>query len=99
MDDNGTHGGRTKASILAAGVALWRDDPRSVSARGVASRLGMTHGAVLYHFGTSDALRDAIAAEAVRKGDTKIVPMLIAEQHPAAAALSSADRRRYLAGC
>ena len=94
-----THGKRTKAAILATGLTLWRDDPRSVSARGIGSALGLTHSAVLYHFGSSDGLRDAIAAEAVRMGCGVIVPQLIASRHPAVADMAAPDRARYLAGC
>lgn len=99
MVDTGTHGERVKASILATGLDLWRGDASKVSARAIGQALGMTHSAVLYHFGTADALKAAIACEAVRMGDTVIVPMLIAGKHPAADALGAADRRRYLAGC
>ena len=98
MDDQ-THGQRTRAAILATGLVLWRDDPMSVSARKIAKRLGITHGAVLYYFDNADGMKAAIAAEAVRAGDTVIVPMLIASRHPAADCLSASDRRRYLAGC
>jgi AcrR family transcriptional regulator len=94
-----THGDRVKASILATGLALWRADPATVSARAIGQALGISHGAVLYHYGSADALKAAIAAEAVRVGDTVIVPMLIAARHTAADVLSAADRRRYLAGC
>lgn len=93
-----THGNRTKAAILATGLTLWRDDPRSVSARGIGTVLGLTHSAVLYHFGSSAGLRDAVAAEAVRTGCTIIVPQLIASRHAVVADMASADRARYLAG-
>lgn len=99
MTDERSHGERVKASILAAGLDIWRSDAAAVSARKIGARLDMTHSAVLYHFGDVDALKAALAAEAVRVGDTVIVPQLIASRHPAAAALSDADRRRYLAGC
>ena len=99
MAENETHGERTKAAILSTGLDLWRGDPRSVSARGIGSMLGLTHGAVLYHFGSSEALRDAVAAEAVRTGCEIIVPQLIASKHPAVAHMAPADRARYLAGC
>lgn len=94
-----SHGERKRASILATGIALWRDDPAKVSARRIGAQLGMTHSAVLYHFGNVEALRSAIAVEAVRVRDDVIIPQLIASRHPAAAALSATERRRYLAGC
>lgn len=97
--DERSHGERVKAAILAAGLALWRDDAAAVSARKIGARLDMTHSAVLYHFGDVDGLRSALAAEAVRIGDVVIVPQLIASRHPAAATLGEAERRRFLAGC
>ncbi len=99
MNEDRTHGERVKAAILAEGLALWRDDPASVSARKIGGRLGMTHSAVLYHFGGVETMKAAIADEAVRTACPVIVPQLIASRHPAAGALSVADRRRFLAGC
>jgi AcrR family transcriptional regulator len=93
------HGDRVKVSILAAGLALWRCNPGSVSARAIGQRIGMSHSAVLYHYKSSDALKTAIAAEAVRIGDKVIIPMLIASRHPAADTLNANDRRRFLADC
>lgn len=99
MDDNGSHGERVKRLILTCGIKLWRKDPVTVSARRIGLMMNMTHGAVLYHFGTADAMKAAIADEAVRLGDDVIIPQLIAAKHPAADALTVEDRRRYLAGC
>lgn len=90
-----THGEKVRAAIVAAGLDLWREHPAYVSARKVGKAIGLTHSAVLYHFGTSAALRDAVAAEAVRTGCRVVVPQLIALKHPAAAALSAAERRRF----
>lgn len=94
-----THGDRVKARILAAGLDLWSFDAGAVTARRIGKRLGMTHGAVLYHFAGIDALKHAIAVEAVRVKDAVIVPMLIASKHPAAADLSESERRRYMRDC
>lgn len=94
-----THGQRTKAAILATGLTMWREDSRSVSARGIGTALGLTHSAVLYHFGSSDGLRDAIAAEAVRTGCVVIVPQLITARHAAVADMAPSDRARYLTEC
>lgn len=99
MTDTGTHGERQKALMLVCGIKLWRQSPDAVSARRIAKMMDMTHHGVLYHFGTSAAMRDAIAYEAVRVGDPVIVPMLIVSRHSAADGLSAADRLRYLAGC
>lgn len=89
------HGERTKQAILDAGLALWPN----VSARGIGKRLGMTHPACLYHFGTSAALKDAIAREAVRIGRADVIRQLIVTGHPAVAHLTVAERQGWLAGC
>jgi AcrR family transcriptional regulator len=99
VDDNRTHGERVKAAIIATGIRLWHVNPAHVTARRIAREHGVTHAAVLYHFGNAEGLRNAIADAAVSCGDRVIVPQLITAKHPAAAALSEADRRQYLAGC
>jgi AcrR family transcriptional regulator len=91
-----THGDRTRAAILAAGLKLMRDDPGRLSARRVGKALGMTHSAILYHYGTSEGLRDAIAHHAVAERCPVVIRYLVAMRHPAADALSAADRRRAL---
>lgn len=94
-----THGERVKALILATGVALMRDTLKTVSARQIARKLGLTHGAVLYHFGSAVRLQQAVAAEAVRLGDGRIIPLLITTKHAAVSGMSLADRNRWLRGC
>lgn len=88
-----THGEKTKQRIVTTGLQLWPN----VSARKIARALGLTHTAVLYHYGTSAALRDAVALHAVAVGDRAIVPQLIASRHAAAASLTAAQRAEYLA--
>lgn len=94
-----THGEKVKAAILAEGLALWRLNRHTVSARRIGARLDMTHGNVLYHFRDAAGLHDALAAEAVRINDVKIMRQLIAEGHAAVASVSPDDRRRIMAGC
>lgn len=94
-----SHGARVRAAIIAVGLDLWRTDPTSVSARGIGTRLKMTHSAVLYHFGSASALKHAVASEAVRVGDPAVVPHLIVTGHPAAALLTPEQRATYLSGC
>jgi AcrR family transcriptional regulator len=91
-----THGQGVKAAILTEGLALWRIDPATVSARRIAKQLGMTHANILYHFGSTAGLKNAIALEAIRVGDRKVIPMLIACGHEAAARLSPEERQAYL---
>ena len=88
-----TAGDKTFHSILEAGRKLWP----SVTARGVARELGMTHGAVLYHCRRAQAsLPDLIAAHAVSEGDGRIIVHLIATQHKAVAHFDDALRLAYL---
>lgn len=96
--NDGNHGERVRAAILAAGLELWRCDPSTVSARGIGRRLGMTHSAVLYHHGTIAALRDAVAAHAVAMGDAVVIPMLIVARHPAVSRMPDIERAGWLAG-
>lgn len=90
-----THGARVKARILDAGLQLWP----AVSARAVGREISLTHQAVLYHMGTADDLRDAVARHAVAVGDKRVVPVLITTRHPAAARLSAEQRAEFLTGC
>lgn len=100
MVDDLSHGERVKASILAHGVALWRDRGEAcVTARQIARGIGKTHAAVLYYFADAETMKAAIASEAMRLGDPVIVPQLIASRHPAASSLSVEDKRRFLGGC
>jgi AcrR family transcriptional regulator len=99
VNDSSTHGEKVKARIIAAGLELWRSNSASVTARGIGAKLDMTHSAILYHFGTANGLRNAIAAEAVRIGDSLIVPQLITARHPAVAEISINQRREFLADC
>lgn len=85
---------KRKQAILDAGLRMWPD----VSARAIARELQTTHSACLYHFGSTAALRAAVAVEAVRVGDTRVVPMLIVGRHEAAASLGESERREWLAG-
>jgi AcrR family transcriptional regulator len=91
-----SHGARVKAAIIATGLDLWRADPATVSARKIGQRVGLTHSACLYHFGTAEQLKDAIAREAVRLGDPVIVPQLITARHPTTQFLTPEQRAAFL---
>lgn len=93
------HGDQVKARIIAAGLSHWSECDGAVSVRALARIVGMNHASLLYHFKSRAALCDAIACEAVRTRDPRILPRLIVSGHPAAASLSADDRRRALAGC
>lgn len=95
---NLSKGARTKQSILEVGLQVWRERPDKVNAKYIASMVDVTHGTVSYHYGSSDGLRDAIAAHAVAVQDDVVVPMLITTSHPAVAHLTAPERLTYLAG-
>lgn len=89
-------GARRKREILDVGLSVWRETPDRVNASHIASLIGITHGTIIYHYQTAEALRAAIATHAVEQQDEIVVPMLIAANHPAIAALSDAERAGYL---
>lgn len=89
-------GARTKASIVEIGLQVWRETPDKVNANHIASLVGITHGAIIYHFDSVDSLRDAIAEYAVRIGDPIVVPMLIAARHPSTSGLTAEQKAAYL---
>jgi AcrR family transcriptional regulator len=69
-----------------------------VSARNIGKHINMTHTAVLYHFKSAKALRDAVAVHAVKTRNRTIVPALIVERHPAVAGMDQLERQAYLSG-
>jgi AcrR family transcriptional regulator len=94
--ETGSHGERVKLRILEMGLRLWRANPSYVSARRIAHELDMTHGAVLYHFGHTAALVDAIAYHAVREGEARVIVSLIGMQHKAVAHMDDAQRLEHI---
>jgi AcrR family transcriptional regulator len=90
------HGLEVRKRILEMGLTLWRVDPAFVSARRIAHELGLSHSAVLYHFVTSSALRDAIAFHAVKQGESRVIVSLIGMKHPAVASMDDAQRLEHM---
>ncbi len=88
-----------KQLIVTAALTLWRIDPSLVTAREIGKSMGLSHVAILYHWGTMKALKDACAREAVALGDRAIVPQLIVSRHPAVAAMDASQRQGFLVGC
>jgi AcrR family transcriptional regulator len=76
-DRTNSHGDATRNRILKTGAKLWRSDPASVSARQIGKQLGLTHSAILYHYGSIDRLKEEIAQYAIATGDAKIIAHLI----------------------
>lgn len=69
-----------------------RNDPDKLSARAIGRSMNMTHAAILYHWRTSAALKDAVAAHAVKSNDSRVMLYLIGARHPAVAGLSDEQR-------
>ena len=85
----------TKENILNIGVEMWLENPMSVNAHAIARKMGMTHGAILYHF--PESVRDSVAAYAVQTDNSKIIVQLIASSHKAVDKFSAKERMKYLA--
>ena len=78
------------------GLKLWRAD-QPITARRIASELGLTHGTVSYHFSRGDlSLRDAIAYHAVEQGEARVIAALIIEKHKTVAHFDDAQRLKWL---
>ena len=84
----------TKRKILDTGLMVWKVNPLGVNAYAIARVMGITHGAVLYHFPTS--VRDAVAEHAVEMEDRKIIAQLITANHSSICHLSVKERLDYL---
>lgn len=75
------HGDQVRERILNAGIAQWPN----VGVRAIARDIGMSHGAVLYHFGTAAALKDAITKHVLQSKDAGAVFEMIQNQLDASA--------------
>lgn len=89
-------GARTRESIILIGLQVWRENPEHVNMSRIASRIGITHAAVAYHYSSAEAMRDAIAEYAVKVRDPVVVPMLLAARHPATAAMTAEQKAPFL---
>lgn len=76
---------------------MWLENPDSVTANGIAKRLGMkSHATVLYHF--PHGVKDAVAEYAVSQQEARVIAQLIVTGHRAVEGLSPSERAGYLAG-
>lgn len=88
------HGDKIKKEILHQGCMIWAEDVSKLSARAIGKRMnGYTHSAVLYHFGTFEKLKNAIAEYAVENEIEPVVRQLKAIDHPCLSLLKSATPR------
>lgn len=86
----------TRSAILAAGVQCARDGLHTVTARRVAALAGVHHSNVTYYFKGNAALLDAVAAEAVARGDVLVIARLIIDRHPAVRDMPGVERDRCM---
>ena len=84
----------TKRKILNVGIMMWLEDPMTVNAHAIAKRMGMTHGAVLYHF--PEGVKDSVALHAVKTGNSKIICQLIVADHIAVEQMNEKIKAEYL---
>jgi AcrR family transcriptional regulator len=89
--DDLSKGEKTKQAILDAGVKLW---PK-VTAREISRRLDITHPTINYHF-PGDELQDAVAAHAVKTGNSRVIAQLIATKHRAVRKLTVIERQKHM---
>lgn len=81
-----------KTKILNVGMRFWP----VVNARAIGREIGIAHTNVLYHFGDVEGLRNAIANEAVRVKNSKVIAQLIIERHSAVANMDEHERKRHM---
>jgi AcrR family transcriptional regulator len=84
----------TKENILKTGLKMWIENPDHVSANGIANRIGMAHGTVLYHF--PEGVKDAVAEYAVEISNSRVIAQLIALNHKAIKKMSATERLKHL---
>lgn len=87
-------GDETKQKILEVGLRLWKEDPTKVSTRNIAKELGMTGGAIGYHF--PGILKEAIAAYAINIEDIQVIADLIVSNHPLIEEMPYQDKAKYM---
>lgn len=79
----------TRDKILDAGLKLWPN----VTPTTVSKATGISQPNVFYHF--PEGLADAVAAHAVKVGDSHVIVQLMASGHAAVENLSPSDRIRH----
>ena len=90
-----THSENIKAQIIEMGLKLWQAGVEP-SARRIALELQMTHPNILHHFSTSRRLRNMLAAEAVKRNNSKIIVQLIGESHESVMLMSNTEKMKHL---
>jgi AcrR family transcriptional regulator len=89
-------GVKRRRSILDATLKIWANDPSSATVRRIARECNLTHGAILYHFGTVQKLHQAAADYAVQIGCSRVIAQLIATRNPVITNMDEKTRRQHL---
>lgn len=97
---DGSHGARIRDAIILAGLALWREGgASSVTAGRIGTRVQLSRQAVLYHYGSADALREAVGRAAIERHDADVVRQMITARHPLCDGMTGDEKAGWLAGC
>ena len=90
-------GDKSKVAIVRTALELWREGgERVVTARGIGKRVGLSHAGVIYHFGSTGAMLDAVKRQAIEDGDGVVIAALILSNDPLVAQWSQTDRQAWL---
>lgn len=94
MSTGKRYGKDVKEKILETALKVWEENTTNLSIKEVATRLGMNHANVYYHF--PQGLQDAVAEYALEKNNIKVVTSLIVSGHHLAEKLSPSEKLEYL---
>lgn len=81
-------GEQTKEAILKAGLELWPN----VTPSTIATKLGITHATVLYHFSN---VKEAVAQYAVEKDYSPVIVQMLATNHKLVKNMPASERLRH----
>lgn len=83
-------GENTRTRILESGLKLWPD----VTASAIATKLGISHATVLYHF---PDIKEAVAQYALDSNCSKVIVQMLASNHKLTRNMSGSERLRHFA--
>ena len=84
--------------IIAAGLRLWaRGIDPTLSA--TATEAGISRQHISYYFNSGYRLREALAYEAVRSGNSRVIVQLIGYGHAAVSSMGDLERLSHLKAC
>lgn len=90
------HGDKKRREILDSVLSVWANDPANLTVRQIAKKCGISHGGILYHFGSIDQLKHEAATLAVQTENSRVIAQLILTRHPSIAEMDEGTRRAHL---